>query len=178
MKPELKSSVHVQRLSLNPTTETQLRDCLRIQPGLYLRINSRDQEAEKIYFDLMFNMDPQEDSRNQLTSLFEEWDEEANRIVNQIKAKWGVDVVQSGSRNTHTNHVCKVCGKTFTKATALGGHTSKMHSFRSKNPASSTFTEKTTKVAVITVPKHKKIKKERREVSPVQSDDDNLDVIY
>lgn len=124
-------------------------------------------------------MDPQEDSRNQLTSLLEEWDEEANRIVNQIKAKWGVDVVQSGSRNTHTNHVCKVCGKTFTKATALGGHTSKMHSSRSKNPAySSTFPEKTAKVAVITVPKHKKIKKDKREVSPVQSDDDNLDVIY
>lgn len=49
-------------------------------------------------------------------------------IVEQVQQRWGVDVALLGSNNQDKQHICKFCGKAFGKATALGGHTSKMHS--------------------------------------------------
>lgn len=84
-----------------------------------------------------------------------------------------------GSKNTLNNHVCKFCGKIFNKATALGGHTSKLHSSQLKKPASSGSIPKTLKVEAV-VPKHKKIKKKRRSsfFGGKSEEDSNLDVIF
>lgn len=55
MKPESKQSVQISKITLTPAAETGLNDCLKIQPGLYLRIETKDHVTDKIYFDLMFN---------------------------------------------------------------------------------------------------------------------------
>jgi hypothetical protein len=95
-----------------------------------------------------------------------EWNQEARSIEEEVRHKWGIDVVLAGSRNPQTSHVCKFCGKVFSKATALGGHTSKMHS---SQPKTSSLSSKHNlpKVAVATVRKHKTIRKEVHLISPV-----------
>ena len=67
-----------------------------------------------------------------LSDLLDEWEEEARVIEDKINNICGTDVTEIGSKKYLKSHVCKFCGKTFQKSTALGGHISKMHSTRNQ----------------------------------------------
>lgn len=127
MRPAFFGVVQIQKV---PTSSEFCHHCIPLRPGIFIGTQPDKGIFDKIRFDMQIDQFLEEDNDKtiKLSDLFDVWEREITELNERALQKIGVDVMTLGSKKTVKEHKCKFCDKIFTKAQALGGHISKMHS--------------------------------------------------